>query len=354
MARAVWHTLLVATALPLGCASTPPGPAPPPVAGEVRTQFAMRYVDLQPGTGALAEPGKCFYAHYTGWLTDGKKFDSSRDTTREGKPRTPLGFEQGKRNVIAGWDAGFEGMRVGARRRLIIPYQLAYGEKGRPPVIPPKATLVFDVELMDVRDAPAATRPPEPPARCPSWDQRTAAAPQQQGDASLPRVRFTTSFGDIVVEIDTVHAPLTGRNFLRYVDGHFYDGGRFMRTVRDDNQPNDSVRIAVVQAASDSARRGQEFPAIPLERTSMTGLRHRDGTLSMARAGPETATSSFFICIGDQPALDFGGRRNLDGQGFAAFGRVVDGMDVVRRINAAAAEGQRLTPAIAILRAARS
>jgi peptidylprolyl isomerase len=116
--------------------------------------------------------------HYTGWLTDGKKFDSSRDTTAEGRPRTPLAFLQGSRSVISGWDAGFEGMRVGGKRRLIIPYQLAYGVNGRPPVIPPKATLVFDVELMDVREPPAATRPPDPPVRCPPW---TAPADPSRG-----------------------------------------------------------------------------------------------------------------------------------------------------------------------------
>jgi peptidylprolyl isomerase len=201
--------LAVVALLVAGCARPLPRPAPPPVAGEERTQFMMRYVEVQPGTGAAAEPGKCFYVHYTGWLTDGTKFDSSRDTTREGKPRTPLAFEQGRRTVISGWDAGFEGMRVGGKRRLIIPYQLAYGEKGRPPVIPPKATLVFDVELMDVRDAPAATRPPEPPARCPSWEARAAVAPQ--GNAALPGVRLATTLGDIELEIDTAHAPITGR-----------------------------------------------------------------------------------------------------------------------------------------------
>jgi peptidylprolyl isomerase len=133
----------------------------------------MRYIETSPGTGAEAVPAKCYYVHYTGWLTDGKKFDSSHDTTREGRPRTPLSFIQGRRNVIPGWDAGFEGMKVGGTRRLIIPYQLAYGVNGSPPTIPPKATLVFDVELMDVRDAPAATRPPEPPSRCPPWDATT-------------------------------------------------------------------------------------------------------------------------------------------------------------------------------------
>jgi peptidylprolyl isomerase len=93
-----------------------------------------------------------------------------------GQPRTPIAFAQGARRVIAGWDAGFEGMRVGGRRRLIIPYQLAYGELGRPPLIPPRAELIFDVELMAVADTLAGPPPagaPAPPAqpgpRCPSW-----------------------------------------------------------------------------------------------------------------------------------------------------------------------------------------
>ena len=145
------------------------GSAPPKVEGKERTQFTMRYIDLARGSGAEAAPDKCYYVHYTGWLTDGKKFDSSRDTASNGQPRTPLSFQQGKRTVIIGWDQGFEGMRVGARRRLIIPYQLAYGVKGRPPLIPAKATLVFDVELMDVRDGPPAAPQGAPPARCPAW-----------------------------------------------------------------------------------------------------------------------------------------------------------------------------------------
>jgi peptidylprolyl isomerase len=153
-----------------GCAPRVTAKAPPAVRGQEHTQYTMRYIELAPGTGAEAAPDKCYYVHYTGWLTDGTKFDSSRDTTREGKPRTPLGFQQGKKAVIIGWDTGFEGMRVGGRRRLIIPYQLAYGVNGRPPVIPPKATLIFDVELMDVREGPPAVRPPETPGRCPTWD----------------------------------------------------------------------------------------------------------------------------------------------------------------------------------------
>jgi peptidylprolyl isomerase len=119
----------------------------PHVAGKVVTQYTMRYIDIQPGTGKLAEAGMLFTVHYTGWLYDGTEFDSSR---QRGKPIT---FEQGKRKVIPGWDAGFEGMRVGGKRRFLIPYQLAYGEKGRGK-IPPKADLIFDVELMDVQPPP--------------------------------------------------------------------------------------------------------------------------------------------------------------------------------------------------------
>lgn len=123
--------------------------------------------------GAPVQPRQCIYAHYTGWLTDGKKFDSSRDTMANGQPRTPLSFAQGARRVIPGWDAGFEGMRVGAQRRLLIPYQLAYGELGRPPVIPPKAELIFDVEVMAVSDTLAGSVP-NSPARCPTWAEVSA------------------------------------------------------------------------------------------------------------------------------------------------------------------------------------
>ena len=163
----------------------------------------------------------------------------------------------------------------------------------------------------------------------------------------LPRVVIQTALGDIEVEIDSIHAPITSANFLRYVDLGFYRVGRFHRTVREDNQPGSKVKIAVVQAGLDSLR-VKDFPPIPLERTSVTKLKHIDGAISMARDGPNTATSDFFICVGDQPALDFGGRRNPDGQGFAAFGRVVLGMDVVRKIHLAPAEGQTLEPPIRI------
>jgi len=164
----------------------------------------------------------------------------------------------------------------------------------------------------------------------------------------LPRVRVSTSLGDIVVTVDTVHAPVTSTNFLGYVDAGMYANGRFHRTVTPQNQPDNLVKIEVIQGGRDSADAGERAP-IPLERTSVTKLKHLNGTVSMARGGPDTATSDFFICIGDQPALDFGGKRNPDGQGFAAFGTVTSGMDVVRRIQQSPAQGQTLTPAIVIL-----
>jgi peptidyl-prolyl cis-trans isomerase A (cyclophilin A) len=167
------------------------------------------------------------------------------------------------------------------------------------------------------------------------------------------RVLLQTDLGDVEIEVDAVHAPATAANFLRYVDGKFYDGGTFHRTVRADNQPTDKVRIGVVQGSVEPKREKDAFAAIKLERTRDTKLSHKDGTISMARDQPDTATFEFFICVGDQPELDFGGKRNPDGQGFAAFGRVVKGMDVVKKIQAAPAEGQTLKPAVKLLKAVR-
>jgi peptidyl-prolyl cis-trans isomerase A (cyclophilin A) len=179
-----------------------------------------------------------------------------------------------------------------------------------------------------------------------------AIASRGSAAQQLPVVVIQTGLGDIEVEVDSIHAPTTAANFLRYVDLGFYRFGQFYRTVRPDNQSKTQVKIGVVQGGLDSLR-VKDFPPIPLERTKVTGLSHRDGTLSMARDGPDTATSDFFICIGDQPQLNYGGKRNPDGQGFAAFGHVLVGMNVVRKIQAAPAEEQRLTPPIKILNVVR-
>jgi peptidyl-prolyl cis-trans isomerase A (cyclophilin A) len=153
---------------------------------------------------------------------------------------------------------------------------------------------------------------------------------------ALPLVRLQTPYGAILVELATDRAPITAANFLRYVDLGLFDRGSFYRVVRPDNDHNPAA-ISVVQGGlypDDTP-----LPPIAHESTAQTGLRNRAGMLSMARDAPGTATSEFSISVTDNPALDFGGRRQPDGQGFAAFGRVVRGMDVVRRINRLPAHG---------------
>ena len=162
------------------------------------------------------------------------------------------------------------------------------------------------------------------------------------------RVRIETALGNMEAELDTQHAPITVSNFLRYVDAGRYRNGDFFRTVTPSNQPTNKVKIEVVQAEANITKESDLFPPIPLERTRDTGLHHLDGSLSMARGLPDSAQDSFSICIGNQPDLDFGGKRNPDGQGFAVFGRVVQGMDVARKIQVAPAKGQTLMPPIRI------
>jgi peptidyl-prolyl cis-trans isomerase A (cyclophilin A) len=168
------------------------------------------------------------------------------------------------------------------------------------------------------------------------------------------RVVIETDAGTIEVELDAARAPRTVDNFLKYVDARHYDGGRFHRTVTPANQPDNKVKIEVIQAAINAeTEKVADFAPIKLERTRDTKLSHKDGTISMARDGPDTATYEFFICIGDQPELDFGGKRNPDGQGFAAFGRVVKGMDVVKKIQQSPADGQTLKPPVGIKKVTR-
>jgi peptidyl-prolyl cis-trans isomerase A (cyclophilin A) len=161
-----------------------------------------------------------------------------------------------------------------------------------------------------------------------------------------------TDLGKIILEVYPERAPITVANFLRYVDEGRLDSASFYRAVTLDNQPNDSIRIEVIQGGL-RGHRDMVLPRIAHETTEATGVRHLDGTISMARAAVGTTSSEFFICIGDQPALDYGGNRNLDGQGFAAFGRVVEGMDVVRAIQSGEARGQMLNEPVRIIAAAR-
>jgi peptidylprolyl isomerase len=129
----------------------------PAAPGKLQTLYSMRYVEVTVGTGAPALPGQIYTVHYTGWLHNGTKFDSSVDRGQ------PFEFQQGRHRVITGWDEGFDGMKVGGKRRMFIPYQLAYGEQSTGP-IPAKADLIFDIELLNVRDAnaPAVGAAPHP------------------------------------------------------------------------------------------------------------------------------------------------------------------------------------------------
>lgn len=161
------------------------------------------------------------------------------------------------------------------------------------------------------------------------------------------RCLIKTSLGDITIELYPAKAPLTVANFLRYVDAHLYNNSSFFRSVTLNNQPKDSIRIEVIQGGNvDSLKK---FAAIPLETTAQTGLLHKSGTISMARGKPASATSSFFICINDQPSLDYGGKRNPDGQGFAAFGKVIKGMEIVKKIQQLyPGQGQYFKPELTI------
>ena len=165
-----------------------------------------------------------------------------------------------------------------------------------------------------------------------------------------PMITIETELGDIDIELFDDVAPLTAGNFLKYVDENMWRGASFYRSVTLDNQPDNEIKIEVIQGGlgwSDSLPR---LPEIRHEPTSETGILHKEGVVSMARSEPGSASSEFFICVSDQPSLDHGGQRNPDGLGFAAFGRVVEGMDVVRKIHASPVDEQMIDPVIFIKR----
>ena len=155
-------------------------------------------------------------------------------------------------------------------------------------------------------------------------------ANESQQPIFIQQAVITTPLGKIEIELYSEQAPMTVTNFIRYIKAGAFDGGRFYRVVRLDND-NGSPKIEVIQGGANEEFK--DFAAIPLETTKQTSIKHLDGVLSMARGAPDTATSEFFICIGPQPSLDFGGLRNPDGKGFAAFGRVTNGMDIVKQIH---------------------
>lgn len=170
-------------------------------------------------------------------------------------------------------------------------------------------------------------------------------------EKSVDTVLIASGYGNIYLELYSYRAPLTCANFKRYIELAGNSGGEFYRTVRKNNQPDNLIQIDVIQGGFNiSGIDSSLIRTVPLERTNLTGLRHLDGSISMARDAPDSGSTEFFICVGNQPELDFGGGRNPDGQGFGVFGRVIEGMEVVRKIHRANASGQALDPPIPILK----
>ena len=149
-------------------------------------------------------------------------------------------------------------------------------------------------------------------------------------EEKIINVTLQTTVGTIHIELYSEKAPISVANFLRYADDGYFNNTSFYRAVRYEND-NGSPKIEVIQGGIGDGERA--YPMIRHESTNISGLKHLDGTLSMSRGAVDTATSDFFICIGDQSGLDFGASRNSDGLGFAAFGRVTSGMDIVRKIH---------------------
>lgn len=164
-----------------------------------------------------------------------------------------------------------------------------------------------------------------------------------------PVVELSTDLGTIEIEIFESKAPVTAKHFLDNVDQNIFNNACFYRVVRLDNQPRNEVKIEVIQGGLFHDSIVDQQPVIPHETTKETGILHTDGVISMARMDPGSACTEFFICVGDQPELDFNGKRNPDGQGFAAFGKVRKGMDVVKLIQNQKDEGQMLLEKVKIL-----
>jgi peptidyl-prolyl cis-trans isomerase A (cyclophilin A) len=167
-------------------------------------------------------------------------------------------------------------------------------------------------------------------------------------------VGIETLLGTFYIAVDPKRAPITATNFLRYVDAKLYDWGRFHRATRPDNYtpaPPNRPMMNIIQGGINPAKRNEGFPAIPLERTTLTGIKHVAGVVSMARGtAADTATSDFFVLLDDQPSLDYGGLRFDDGQGGGAFGHVVSGLDVVKKIQQQPVDGQNLSGPVIIRR----
>ena len=169
-------------------------------------------------------------------------------------------------------------------------------------------------------------------------------------DPATPHVIIRTAAGDIEVELYLRQAPKTAGAFLFYVDSGFYKNASFYRVLNEDNQVTGAAISNLIQGGiwkTDHAK-AVSVPGVPHETTRETHIQHVNGVISLARDKPGTGTTEFFICVGDQPGFDYGGENNPDGQGYAAFGKVVAGMDIVRAIYQRPENNQSFTPAIPI------
>jgi len=164
-----------------------------------------------------------------------------------------------------------------------------------------------------------------------------------------PVVLLVTELGNIEIEVYLNKAPVTAGNFIEYVKQNLFRHACFYRVVTLDNQPEKNIKIEIIQGGLGFDDSLPRLGLIEHETTAQTGIKHLNGTISMARDQPGSASSEFFICINDQPELDFGGKRNPDGQGFAAFGKVIRGLDVVRKIQMLPSTGQMLDKVVKIL-----
>ncbi len=169
------------------------------------------------------------------------------------------------------------------------------------------------------------------------------------GNKSENQVVIETGYGDIEVELYPGKAPKTVAAFLKYVDEGLYKNGSFYRVLKNDNVPEE-YNTGLIQGGINTTNGSKQvsLPGTPHESPRVTGLTHESGVISMARTTPGTATSEFFICIGDQKQFDSSDRGNSDGQGYAAFGKVIKGMDVVMRIQNSRSDGDRFVSEIKI------
>jgi peptidyl-prolyl cis-trans isomerase A (cyclophilin A) len=165
-----------------------------------------------------------------------------------------------------------------------------------------------------------------------------------------PTIKIETNFGDIIVELYPAKAPKTVAAFLSYVDSGYYKNSSFYRVLKAEDQPSNAFKSDLIQGGIwlSQNKKQMSLAGITHETTKQTGILHKDGTISLARSEPGTANTEFFIVIGDQPAYDYGGTANPDKQGFAAFGRVIEGMDIVKDIHKQPDNQTSFTPPIVI------